>query len=184
LIRSGGYTRNNELEDALFAFGRNYTEVKEFPRCRLPTGIVNLLRRNKLDKVALETGFFIEISLKKKSQRDWYKFEQIISVKPKSRPFDYSQRAVFSIFDGFDTFELGTNPWSEFMPSQLWIKISPLDDRTLAWVLSEGKILCGDINEQKTLHDFYEIEISVPKSVEYLRLPPPPDRPYYFFDEF
>ena len=59
-----------------------------------------------------------------------------------------------------------------------------LDDRTLALILSEGKILSGDINEQKTLHEFYEIEISGPKSIEFLRLPPPPDRPYGFFDEF
>ena len=183
-MRSGGYTKNDELEDALFAFGRNYTEVKEFPKCRLPTGIVNLLRRKKLDKIAIETGFFIEISLKKRSLREWCRFEQIMSVKPKSHHYDHSQRAIFSIFDGFDTFELGTNPWSEFMPSQLWVKLSPLDDQTLAWVLSEGKILCGDINEQKTLHDFYEIEISGPKTIEYLRLPPPPDRPYNFFDEF
>ena len=68
-MRSGGYTKNDELEDALFAFGRNYNEVKEFPRCRLPTGIVNLLRRSELDKVALETGFSIEIYLKRKTQR-------------------------------------------------------------------------------------------------------------------
>ena len=183
-MRSGGYTKNDELEDALFAFGRNCNEVKEFPRCRLPTGIVNLLRRSELDKVALETGFSIEISLKRKTQREWCRFEQILSVKAKSHPYDYSQRAIFSIFDGFDTFELGTNPWSEFMPSQLWIKLSSLNDQTLAWVLSEGKILSGDINEQKTLHDFYEIEISGPKSIEYLRLPPPPDRPYNFFDDF
>ena len=45
-MRSGGYTKNNELEDALFAFGRNYNEVKEHPRCRLPKGIVNLLFMN------------------------------------------------------------------------------------------------------------------------------------------
>ncbi len=184
MVRSGGYTKNNELEDALFAFGRNYTEVKEFPRCRLPTGIVNLLRRKNLDKVALETGFFIEISLRRKPHREWCRFEQIMSVKPKSNSYDHSQRAVFSIFDGFDTFELGTNPWSEFMPSQLWVNITSLNDQTLAWVLSEGNILSGDINEQKTLHDFYEIEISGPKSIDYLRLPPPPDRPYNFFDEF
>ena len=183
-MRSGGYTKNNELEDALFAFGRNYNEVKEHPRCRLPKGIVNLLIRSEMDKVALETGFIVEISMKKKSRKQWFRFEQVMSVKPKSSPYDYSQRAIFSIFDGFDTFELGTNPWSEFMPSQLWIKISPLVDRTLAWILSEGKILSGDINEQKTLHDFYEIEISGPKSIEFLRLPPPPDRPYGFFDEF
>ena len=70
------------------------------------------------------------------------------------------------------------------MPSQLWVKISSLDDKTLAWILAEDKILYGDINEQKTLHDFSEIEISYPKPIEYLRLPPPPDRPYSFFDEF
>ena len=65
-MRSGGYTKNNELEDALFAFGRNYNEVKEHPRCRLPKGIVNLLIRSEMDKVALETGFIVEISMKKK----------------------------------------------------------------------------------------------------------------------
>ena len=87
-MRSGGYTKNDELEDALFAFGRNYNEVKEFPRCRLPTGIVNLLRRSELDKVALETGFSIEISLKRKTHREWCRFEQILSVKAKSNPYD------------------------------------------------------------------------------------------------
>ena len=30
-----------------------------------------------------------------------------------------------------------------------------------------GKVLSGDINEQKTLHDFLELEISGPKSIEF-----------------
>ena len=93
-----------------------------------------------------------------------------------------SIRAVFSLVNGFDTFELGTYPWSDSMPNQLWVRVSELDDRTLAWVLSEDKILCGDINEQRTLHDFYELELSCPKPVEYLRLPPPPEKSYNFFD--
>jgi hypothetical protein len=69
------------------------------------------------------------------------------------------------------------------MPNQLWIRASPLDDMTLAWVLSQDKILRSDVNEQKTLHDFWELEISNPKPIEYLRLPPPPETPYNFFDE-
>ena len=69
------------------------------------------------------------------------------------------------------------------MPNQLWIRVSPLNDMTLAWVLSQDKILRGDLNEQRTLHDFWELEISNPKPVEYLRLPPPTETQYNFFDE-
>jgi hypothetical protein len=185
LVRSGGYTKNNGLEDALFVFGRTFEEVKLMPKCRIPTGLVNLLRRNKMQNIALETGFFIEISSKKKQQRGWFKFEHIISVKPKSgyNCPPAALRGVFSVIDGFDTFELGIFPWSESMPNQLWIRVSELDDRTLAWILSQDKILCGDDNHQKTLHDFSDIELSNPKPAEYLRLPPPPERPYNFFDE-
>jgi len=39
---------------------------KNFQSVVYLTGIVNLLRRKKLDKIALETGFFIEISSEKK----------------------------------------------------------------------------------------------------------------------
>jgi hypothetical protein len=54
---------------------------------------------------------------------------------------------------------------------------------TLALVLSQDKMLRGDLNEQRTLHDFWELEISNPKPVEYLRLPPPTETQYNFFDE-
>ena len=184
LVRSGGYTKNDELEDATFAFGRTTEEVKRFPKSRIPTGLVNLLRRTDLQDEALETGFFLEISSSTINQENWFKFEQIITASPKCEcPMGTSLRGVFSVADGFDTFELGTFPWSESMPNQLWIKVSPLDEPTLAWALSQDKILCGDLNQQMNLHDFCELEISNPKPVEYLRLPPPPDRPYNFFDE-
>ena len=69
------------------------------------------------------------------------------------------------------------------MPNQLWLKVNSLDDMTIAWIISQDKLLYGDSNEQKNLHDFYELEISTPEKIEYLRLPPPPESPYNFFDE-
>ena len=184
LVRSGGYTIDDELEDAIFSFGRTAEEVKTFPNHRIPKGLVNLLKRTNLDEEALETGFFIEISSKLVNQKDWFKFENIISSQSKSScRHSSSVRGVFSIVDGFDTFELNTFPWASSMPNQLWIRASPLDDMTLAWVLSQDKILRSDVNEQKTLHDFWELEISNPKPIGYLRLPPPPETPYNFFDE-
>ena len=184
LVRSGGYTINDELEDALFSFGRTAEEVRTFSKCRIPKGLVNLLRRTNLQDEALETGFFVEISSKLIEQKDWFRFENIISTQSKSScPMSVTSRGVFSVIDGFDTFELNTFPWTNSMPNQLWIRVSPLNDMTLAWVLSQDKILRGDLNEQRTLHDFWELEISNPKPVEYLRLPPPTETQYNFFDE-
>ena len=184
MFRSGGYEMNDELEDATFAFGRTAEEVKRHPKARMPTGLVNLLRRSNLMEDALETGFHLEISSRPKSQENWFKFEQVLAVEPKSHcPMGTSMRGIFSVFDGFDTFELGTFPWSESMPSQLWVRASLLDDSALAWVLSQKKILSGDMNQQMNLHDFTELEIPNPQPVEFMRLPPPPDRPYNFFDE-
>jgi len=184
LVRSGGYEVSNELEDAIFSFGRTAEEVKTLPKCRIPKGLVNLLIKNKMVDEALETGFFLEISSKQIKEKGWIKFEQIIYVEPKlsssCRPV---VRAVFSVINGYDTFEINAFPWSESMPNQLWLKVSQLDDMTLAWILSQDKILCGDLNEQRNLHDFYELEISVPEPPEYLRLPPPPGTSYHFFDE-
>jgi hypothetical protein len=69
LVRSGGYTENNGLEDALFVFGRTFEEVKLMPKCRIPTGLVNLLRRNKMQNIALETGFFYRNFIKEKTTK-------------------------------------------------------------------------------------------------------------------
>ena len=184
LFRSGGYEMNDELEDATFAFGRTAEEVKRHPKARIPTGLVNLIRRCGLMHEVLETGFFLEISSRPVKQNGWFKFEQVLAAEPKSHcPMGTSLRGVFSVFDGYDTFELGTFPWSPELPSQVWVRASLLDNSTLAWVLSQNKILSGDMNQQMNLHDFTELEIPNPQPVEFMRLPPPPDRPYNFFDE-
>ena len=83
LVRSGGYEVSNELEDAIFSFGRTAEEVKTLPKCRIPKGLVNLLLKNKMVDEALETGFFLEISSKQIKEKGWIKFEQIIYVEPK-----------------------------------------------------------------------------------------------------
>ena len=184
LVRSGGYEVSNELEDAVFSFGRTADEVRIIPKCRIPKGLVNLLIRHNLVEEALEIGFFLEISSKPINKRGWIKFERIIYVEPKfSCPRRKVVRSIFSVIDGFDTFEINTYPWSESMPNQLWLKVNSLDDMTIAWIISQDKLLYGDSNEQKNLHDFYELEISTPEKIEYLRLPPPPESPYNFFDE-
>ena len=75
-------TKNNELEDALFAFGRNYNEVKEPQMSSLPKGISELINsKNEMDKVALETGFIIRDINRKVKQNGWFRFEQVMSVK-------------------------------------------------------------------------------------------------------
>ena len=111
MFRSGGYEMNDELEDATFAFGRTAEEVKRHPKARMPTGLVNLVRRCGLMDEVLETGFFLEISSRPVKQENWFKFEQVLAAEPKSQcPMGTSLRGVFSVFDGYDTFELGTFP--------------------------------------------------------------------------
>ena len=56
MFRSGGYEMNDELEDATFAFGRTAEEVKRHPKARMPTGLVNLVRRcGLMDEVSYLT---------------------------------------------------------------------------------------------------------------------------------
>ncbi|MDE0953948.1 MAG: hypothetical protein OR994_04675 [Candidatus Poseidoniales archaeon] len=184
LVRSGGYTMNDELEDAHFAFGRTSGEIENHPKLRIPTGLVELLKKTKLEDDALETGFFVEISSKPIKKNGWFKFEQIVCVESKSEcSHGSSSRAVFSVDGGIDTFELDTFPWTEVMPHQVWVRVSGLNDRTLAWILSKDGILCDDQNEQRILHDFFDLEIGNPEPLECLRLPPPTGRSYNFFDK-
>ena len=42
LVRSGGYAKADELEDAQFAFGRTSEVIESHPKLRIPTGLVEL----------------------------------------------------------------------------------------------------------------------------------------------
>lgn len=187
LFRSGGYTREDELEDALFSFGRMSWEVLENShKLRLPYGIMLMLKRVRLSGDALESGFIIDFSTKKMSDKrydKWGEFEKILSSseKPNShcRPRNSS---VYSLRDGSQCFEMiEVSPHAEKLPNKIWVQVRPLDDRTLAWVVSQNNILLCDDKEQKTLHDFYDINV-IELNKEYIRLPGPPASSYKFFN--
>ena len=187
LFRSGGYTREDELEDALFSFGRMSWEVLENSnKLRLPYGIMLMLKRVRLSGDALESGFIIDFSTKKMSDKrygEWGEFEKIMSSSEKPNPHCRSRNScVYSLRDGSQCFEMvEVSPHSEKLPNKIWVQVRPLDDRTLAWVVSQNNILLCDNKEQKTLHDFSDINV-IELNKEYIRLPGPPDSRYKFFN--
>jgi hypothetical protein len=183
LVRSGGYTIDNELNDALFHFGRTFKEIMLLKKNNLkpnslPNAVTYLLKKNLLSDVALETGFIIDISKKEKHNDinyQWIKFEKIISsCKSRNTPMgiDECLWGVYSLDNGNMSFEMiGITP--ETLPTNLWIKVRPLSDRNLAWILSQNNLLKSDEKEQKTLDDFFECNLpELHKS--FITLPGPP----------
>ena len=60
----------------------------------------------------------------------------------------------------------------ERLPPNLWIRVRPLDDITLAWVISENNLLTSDDKEQKTLDDYFDFNLPELERC-YLTLPGP-----------
>ena len=186
LFRSGGYTKEDELKDALFSFGRTNSEVIDSScKLRIPYGITHLLKRFQVSDDALEAGFIIDFSTKKMNDTQnerWVVFEMILSSSekhPNCRPRD---SCVYSIGYGHECFEMiEVSPLADKLPDKIWVQVRPLDDKTLAWVISQDNILLSDDKEQKTLHDFYDINVTL-MNKEYIRLPGPPDSNYNFFN--
>ena len=183
LVRSGGYTIDNELNDALFHFGRTFTEImllkkNNFKPNSLPNAVIYLLKKNLLSDVALETGFIIDISKKEKHNDidyQWIKFEKIISsCKSRKTPMgiDECLWGVYSLDNGNTSFEM-IGIATETLPSNLWIKVRPLGDRNLAWILSQNNLLKSDEKEQKTLDDFFDFNLPE-LTRNFLVLPGPP----------
>lgn len=187
LFRSGGYTKNSELKDALFSFGRTKDEVLENPyRLRLPYGISHILSRFDISDDALESGFIIDFSTKEifdNISGRWCRFEKIISSSERpNRHCRPRESSVYSTENGSECFEMiEVSPESNKLPNKVWIQVRPLDDLVLAWVISQNNILLSDDKEQKTLHDFCELNI-IQIYEKYIRLPGPPDSNYNFFN--
>ena len=187
LFRSGGYTKEDELADALFLFGRtNYEVIDNSCSLRLPYGIAHMIKKFRLSDNALETGFIIDFSTKKMADSqygNWDEFEMILSSSEKANPHCRSRdSSVYCLENGSECFEMiEVSPHATKLPNKLWLQVRPLDDRTLAWVISQNNILLCDDKEQKTLHDFYDINVSA-MNKEYIRLPGPPDSGYKFFN--
>jgi len=64
------------------------------------------------------------------------------------------------------------------LPKVIWIRISKLPEKTLAWLLSSS--IRGD-SDQTSLSDFFELgDLPPPPLGEPLALPGPPSSPYEF----
>tara|TARA_B100001250_G_scaffold412265_1_gene443025 strand:+ start:837 stop:1430 length:594 start_codon:yes stop_codon:yes gene_type:complete len=182
LIRSGGYRIDNELNDSLFLYGRTPKEIlrcqKNNLKSRLPSALIYLLKKANLTELALETGFIIDISKKNNNMNiggKWQKFEQIIlSSKDRSVEPDIAQCiwGVYSADKGDRCFEMiEITPGK--LPSNVWIKVRPLDEQTLAWIISQNNLLSDDDKEQKKLDDFFDFNLpELDRS--FLTLPGPP----------
>lgn len=182
LARSGGYKIDNELNDALFLYGRTSREIllsqKNNIKSRLPNGVIYLLKKANLTELALETGFIIDISNKDKNinpRGEWQKFEQILSSckDPSiSSQLEQCTWGVYSVDDGDRCFEMIEITPSK-LPSNVWIKVRPLDEQTLAWLISQNNLLSDGDKEQKTLDDFFDFNLPE-LNRSFLTLPGPP----------
>ena len=183
LVRSGGYKIDNELNDALFSFGRTPNEVlmisKNNLTSRLPEGVKYLLRKNNLADVALESGFIIDFSTKNKNESfdlNWDKFERIISSIGINSSSDKCFSGLYYSVNSLriQCFEmLAISDFEGNLPFEIWIRVRPLDSGTIAWAISQNNLITSGEKEQKSLDDFFDFNL--PELIRTsLPLPGPP----------
>ena len=73
LIRDYTVSQQNEIEYAMFGYGRTASELEDETResAHLPTGLIHLLERSKLTSEALESGFTTCLLYTSPSPRDY-----------------------------------------------------------------------------------------------------------------
>ena len=169
------------IDHASFHYGRTndeiatpyWTDVKS-----LPSGILRVVKESEIEGNALEAGFVIEMSSHHKQKSEgWFTFQcaLLASKKGSSR-----RRGVYVCAETAKSMEmmnLSCCPPKE-LPKVIWVRVSALPEKTLAWVLSSS--LRGDSNQTR-LSDFSDLgDLSPPPPGEPLALPGPPNSPYEF----
>ena len=144
----------------------------------LPSGILHVVKESELEENALESGFVIEMSSNRKQKSEgWFPFQCVMhgSMKHRFRP-----RGVYVCAETANSMEMvniSCCPPKE-LPKVIWIRISALPEKTLAWFLSSS--LRSD-SDQKRLSDFSDLgDLPPSPSGEPLALPGPPSSPYEF----
>jgi len=179
LARVGGCESDDSLDNALFAFGREHTEILIGASLALPTGVMRLIESSDLVGEALESGLVLEISSEMPSPgpgRAWGRFDLIYQVG-RGNPYDI--RGVYSSPEDGSTAEMVC--FSERMrplPKRAWMRVKPLPDKVMAWLLGEG-VLGRPTSRQCSLHDFWDMELERPLP-RAMPLPGPPLAPYGF----
>jgi len=180
-IPEAGISAGNSIDDTLFLHGRTNDEIYD-PRWRtvvkpLPSGILHIVKESEIDEVALEAGFVIEISsYRRLESQGWFQFNCALRASKKGR----LKRGVYVCSETAKSVEmlnLSCCPPKE-LPKAIWIKVSPLSEKTLAWLSSSS--LRGD-SIQTSLSDFSDLgDYLTPPEARPLALPGPPNSPYEF----
>ena len=180
-IPEAGISAGNSIDDTLFFHGRTNDEIYD-PRWRtvvkpLPSGILHIVKESEIDEVALEAGFVIEISsYRRLESQGWFQFNCALRASKRGR----LKRGVYVCAETAKSVEmlnLSCCPSKE-LPRAIWIKVSPLSEKTLAWLSSSS--LRGD-SIQTSLSDFSDLgDYLTPPEARPLALPGPPNTPYEF----
>ena len=171
----------DSIDHASFHYGRTNGDL-EGPRGShpksLPSGILHVVKESELEENALESGFVIEMSSNRKQKSEgWFPFQCVMhgSMKHRFRP-----RGVYVCAETANSMEMvniSCCPPKE-LPKVIWIRISTLPEKTLAWLLSSS--LRGDSNQTR-LSDFSDLgDLPPPPPGEPRALPGPPSSPYEF----
>ena len=172
---------SDRIDHASFRYGRTTDELEDplWQRSNpMPSGILHVVKESELEGDALETGFVIEMSSRRKQKSEgWFMFQCALLGSHQHR---YRKRGVYVCAETTNSMEmmnLSCCPPKE-LPKAIWIRVSALSEKTLAWVLSSS--LMGDSN-QTSLRDFSDLDIlPTPPSGKPLALPGPPNDPYEF----
>ena len=180
-IPEAGTSAGNSIDDTNFHYGRTNDDIYD-PRWRtvvkpLPSGILHIVKESEIDEVALEAGFVIEISsYRRLESQGWFQFNCALRASKKGR----LKRGVYVCAETAKSVEmlnLSCCPSKE-LPRAIWIKVSPLSEKTLAWLSSSS--LRGD-SIQTSLSDFSDLgDYLTPPETRPLALPGPPNTPYDF----
>lgn len=178
LFRAGGYGMQDDIESALFVYGRVKSEVGVGKPCRLPDGVAGLLNDSKLAGQATECGFVLEIRHgTPQDPRGWQRFDLLFEMN-RDCPFDFS--GVYAKASEDSSFEMVLlDHREESLRPRVWLRVKSLPDATLAWLISQD--LLEKISPQQTsLHEFCDLGIAQPPAGATLPLPGSPLAPYEF----
>ena len=181
-VRTGVCGSGDALDRALFAFGREHTEMHIGDSLRLPTAVIEMIEEADLGDEAMETGFVLEIRSKRPPPRRrglWTELD-LLFQHAGTNPFDV--RGVYAPSARTSTAEMvcfcqTMRP----LPQRAWMRVLAIPERTLAWLLDEGLLGRGS-SFQTTLHEFCDLGVDSP-TAEALPLPGPPFVPYGFLSD-
>jgi len=180
-IPEAGPPARGTIDHTSFHYGRTNDDI-EGPwgsdTKSLPSGILHVIKESELEENALESGVVIEMSSNRKQKSEgWFPFQCVMLSSRKGR---FRKRGVYVCAETANSMEvvnLSCCPPKE-LPKVIWIRISKLPGKTLAWLLSSS--IRGD-SDQTSLSDFSDLgNLPPPPTGEPLALPGPPSNPYEF----